>query len=322
MRLRVFAIGSALAVFGLGGVVGTAGGSQSNRGAFDLDLSARAPGASTGLKFHIVYRHPADPEGKPPPIKGAVFTLPRGMRINDSAVPQCAATDEELRLQGRAACPAGSKVGTGKLEAMTGFPGADPVTADVVAFNGDGQIIEVVFVEGTNTVAGMDRLTIEGRRLVAHPPAVPGGPPDGRTAVREIRLSVPARRGAGGDAYVTTPPACLSGRWTTRAHYEFEDGGETTLTSASPCRRPRLSVVARPGQLRAGERRTLRIVARSGHPACARRALVRVGGRRARTGPRGRLALPIRFAAAGVRQVVVSKRGCRAGRTQIRVLPR
>ena len=321
MRLRVFAIGLALALCGLGAGGGVAGGAESSRGAFELDLSSRAPAASTGLDFHIVYKNPADPEAKPPAIRSAVFTLPRGLRIDDSALPQCTATDEELRAQGRGACPAASRVGSGKLEAMTGFPGVDPLTADVVAFNGDGQIIEVVFVEGTNTVAGMDRLTIEGRKLVAHPPATPGGPPDGRTAVREIRLSVPARSGRGG-AYVTTPPACLAGGWTTRAHYEFEGGGETTLFSRSPCRRPRLRVVARPRRMRAGERRALQIVARSGRPACVRRALVKAAGRRARTGPTGRLRLAVRFGSAGLKTVTVEKRGCRTGRAQIRVLPR
>jgi hypothetical protein len=322
MRLNVFAIGLVLALLGLGGGLGSADGAESDRGVFELGLSTRSPGAATGLDFHIVYRNPTDPGAKPPAIKGAVFTLPAGTRIDGSAVPQCTATDEELRLQGRDACPAGSRVGTGKLEAMTGFPGVDPLTADVVAFNGAGEIIEVVFVEGTNNVAGMDRLTVEGRTLTAHPPATPGGPPDGRTAVREIRLSLPARRGGDGSAYVTAPGRCLSGRWMSRARYVFEDGGETTLTSSSSCRRPQISVAVRPKRLHAGERRILRVVARSSHPTCARRALVRLGERRVRTNAHGRAALPVRFKTGGLRKLVVSKRGCRPARAAVRVLPR
>lgn len=80
-------------------------------------------------------------------------------------------------------------------------------------------------------VAGMDRLTIAPGRLTAHPPNTPGGPPDGRTAVREVRLRIPRLIGPGGRPYVTTPRRCLTAR------YEFADGGETVVRDSTPCRR-------------------------------------------------------------------------------------
>jgi hypothetical protein len=213
-------------------VAGAAQAAETDRGGFDLGISTQKPGKPTGLNFHVLYKHPDDPERKPPAVTAAVFELPKGMRIDDSAVPQCKASDADFRRDGRGACPAETRVGQGKLTAMTGLPGADPVSADIVAFNGDGEIIEVVFVENTNAVAGMDRLTIEGSRLVAHPPATPGGPPDGRTVVREIKLQLPRRGG-----YVTTPPGCVHGSWTARARYEFADGGKTVVKSTSPCKK-------------------------------------------------------------------------------------
>lgn len=236
-KLGTAAVITSLLAVALGG--GTASGGETRRGVFDLELSAKRAGAPTGLRFHVVYKNPGDPEAKPPAVTGAVFRLPRGLRINQSAVPLCEASDEEFRAQGRAACPAASRIGSGSLVAMTGFPGVDPVRGDVVAFNGPGEIIEVVFAEGTNLVAGMDRLTIEGRRLVAHPPATPGGPPDGRTAVHEIRLQIPRRVGRARKAYVTAPPRCRVGVWRSSARYRFADGGETVVTSRDGCRRTR-----------------------------------------------------------------------------------
>ena len=300
-------------------------GGETDRGGFELGLSTKTPGAVTGLKFHVLYKNPDDPEGKPPPIASAVFELPPGMRIDDDAVPKCTASDEDFRAQGRDACPPETRVGEGKLTAMTGTPGADPVTADVTAFNGDGELIEVVFVEGTNVVAGMDRLTIEDGKLVAHPPATPGGPPDGRTSVREIRLDLPAKTGTSGRHYVTAPPDCPTGSWTSRALYEFEDGGKTTVTSEAPCirdatARPALAVSVKPRRVPAGQRTTFRVAVTSADAACTRRARVRLGDRTTRTGARGRARVRTRFARTGRKRVVVSKDGCGRGVAFVRVV--
>ena len=212
---------------------------ETERGVFHLGTSAHAPGALTGLKLRVLYRDPDDPAGKPPAITSAVFRLPKGMRIDTGAVPRCSAGDAEIRAQGREACPAESRVGGGRLVARTGVPGSDRVTADVVVFNGQRELIEVVFLQGTNIVAGLDRLTVAGNVLTAHPPATPGGPPDGRTAVRRIFLELPARTGAGGRPYARTPRRCRGGRWRATARYEFADGGETTVRSRTRCGRRR-----------------------------------------------------------------------------------
>jgi len=306
---------------------GAVWGGETDRGGFELELSTKTPGSVTGLNFHVLYKHPDDPEAKPPAVTSAVFELPPGMRIDNKAVPQCTASDEDFRARGRDACPAETQVGEGKLTAMTGVPGADPVTADITAFNGDGELVEVVFFEGTNAVAGMDRLTIEDGRLVAHPPATPGGPPDGRTAVREIRLELPPRTGSDSRHYVTAPPECPTGTWMSRAHYEFEDGGKTVVTSEAPCTRdaaaePKMRVTVNPTRVRVGRRTRFRIAATAADPACARGARVRLGGRRARTGPNGRARLRIAFARTGRKRVVVSKTGCRRAAAEVRVVPR
>ncbi len=216
--------------------VGTVQGGETDRAAYEFGLGAHRPGTPSALSLHVVFKHPDDPEAKPPALDGAELELPAGMRIDDGALPRCEASDDDFQMQGRGACPDETRVGQGAVTVMLGVPGADPSTLDIVAFNGDGEIVEVVFFPDSNVVAGIDRVTIEEDRLVAHPPSPPGGPPDGRTAIRELRLDIPRRLGPNGDPYITTPPDCGDGAWRSRGHFEFADGGTTVVPSETPCR--------------------------------------------------------------------------------------
>lgn len=233
---RTLAGVATLLLFALG--ASTVFGGNTERAEFDLVPTAKAPDKPTGLALRVRFKHPEDPDRKPPPLTGGVIELPRGMLIDDNAVAQCGASDEDFQLRGRAACPPGAQVGGGELDVMLGLPG-DPQTLDVVAYNGDGQLIEVVFFAGTNIVAGIDRVEVQEGRLVPHPPVPPGGPPDGKTALRELRLQLERLVGDAGRAYIRTPTQCRSGRWVSRATFEFADGGKTTVPSRTACKRRR-----------------------------------------------------------------------------------
>jgi len=290
------------------------------------------PAATSGLSLHVVYRDPDDPEGKAPALTKAAFTLPHGTRIDNAAVPQCMATDEELRASGRDACPEESRIGGGTLVATAGSP-ADPVHTDVTVFNGPGQIIELVTFEGTNQTAGFDRLTVEGSTLRAHPPFTPGGPPDGRTTIREVKITIPPR-----GALVTTPPSC-PGRWQATGAFSFEGHPDTTVVAPMPCRReeappaggaagdpltgpaaspaPRIRLRVTPRRARRGRRTTIRVVV-TGPPACTAGATVRLRRARARTNTRGHATLRVRLRRSVT--VRVTKRGCRPARARLRVI--
>lgn len=302
---------------------GTVLGGETDRAEYDFTLTSRAPAASSGVFVRVFFKDPDDEEAKPPALDTAELELPPGMKIDDEALPQCEATDDDIEMRGRAACPDETRVGAGAVTVMTGV--SPESTLDIVAYNGQGELIEVVFFPGTNVVAGIDRVTIEDGKLVAHPPSPPGGPPDGRTAIRELELDVPARTGPAGRAYVATPPECPAGGWISRGHFGFADGGETVVETRTPCgpeatAAPEIAVSIDPARVETGDRTRFKVRATSSERRCRAHARVRLAGRHTRTGPRGRARVTARFVEPGVRRVKVSKRGCRTGQARMRVV--
>jgi hypothetical protein len=208
---------------------------------FTMRLSSKKPGTPTGFHTQFRLRQEGHPDAKPSPIRSATIRLPKGLRFDSGAVPQCKASDAELHVLGTGACPADSQLTVGPFTAMTGFgPPIDPVEGDDHVFNGPDQIIEVITAPGTPFSPGFDRLTISGSTLTAHPPKTPGGPPDGETAVRSSDFAVPVRTAAG-RSLVTTPPKCpKKRRWMTSATFRFANGDSDTVLSATPCKRRRV----------------------------------------------------------------------------------
>jgi hypothetical protein len=317
-RSAMLAAGAALLPAGAAGGYAADSGSE-----YTLGLTARQPGAPTGIDLRVLYRNPNDPDGKPPPLEEVRLELPAGLRFDTAAVARCEASDDELRTLGRGACPQDSRVGRGSLTAETGFPGMAPVETDLTIFNGGDELIELVSFKGTDTTAGSDRLKIDGSTLTAHPPATQGGPPDGRTTVREIKFTIDER-----GSFVTTPPDCpASGKWSSRGTFTFVSyPTPVTALSETPCvvrgqpaRRGRMSLSVSPRVADAGERVRFRLRVRSGRSSCRRRVRVRLAGRRARTGPAGVATITARFHRTGRRAAYAAKRGCRPARTRVLV---
>jgi hypothetical protein len=197
---------------------------------FSLRLASKAAGKATALDLHIVYRNPANPSGKPLPIRHLVIHAPSGTRFNLAAA-RCTANDQQITLSGTGACPADSQVGAGTLTAITGFgPPIDPFRTDVAVFNTGHGVVEIVREHRTGVPLTEDRIQIRGSTLIGNPPATPGGPPDGQTAVRTIDWILPAA-----SHYITTPPTCLRGVWTSRAAFTFADGSTQHVQSTTSC---------------------------------------------------------------------------------------
>ncbi len=298
---------------GLIALAAASSASAAERAELKVGFGTHAAATPTSIQIDIVYRHPDDPDRKPPALTGGVFHTPAGTRFDNSALPKCPASDEEIRAQGPSACPSDTNIGSGKLVAMTGFgPPADPANGDLTVFNGDGEFIEVVTAPGTSAVLGIDRVTISGSTLTAHPPATPGGPPDGQTASREIHLKI------GRGRFVTTPPSCpAAARWSYDGAFTFGDGGSAKPSGTIPCALPALKLVTSPARVHAGTTRVMRFTATSADAACARGATLRFAGRRATTDSRGRARMRVRFVRVKSHNVRVSKPGCATARTKV-----
>jgi hypothetical protein len=245
---------------------------------------------------------------------------PDGLRFDTGAMNQCQASDDELRALGSDACPDDSLLTLGSFSAIGGFGPADPFMGDNHVFNGPRQIIEVITVKGGSASPAFDRLTIEGSTLTAHPPFAPGGPPDNESSVRSLDYAIPVRRGPGGRSFLTSPPACPGGGvWKTVAKFGFKDGSSDTVTSATPCETPQLTLSVHPGRVTAGRSVRLRFRVSSVAASCISGATIRLGGRKLRTGTDGRASLKATFRTVGARAVRVTKPGCRRTGTLLHV---
>jgi hypothetical protein len=268
------------------------------RASLSMPFKATTPATQTGLTLDLRYFNPNDPAAKPPTIQKLALHLPDGTRLDPAAVPVCGASDLEIRLRGRDACPPESLVGTGKLDVYLGAPG-DPQTTDLALFNGPGQILEVLLFEGTNVTAAVEHLLIRGTTISASPAQVPPiGPPELRVAASRIAWEIPAN-----GRYLITPPTCPPERlWRTTGNFAFGDGGSTTVASTQSCEgavRERragrgLRVAVRPRRLTRGRPTRLRVRVYANDRACIRGATVRVGRKSARTNARGRATLVVR----------------------------
>lgn len=201
-------------------------------------FTTNVPGKSTGIDTTILYKHPDDPDRKPIPLTLEVFTFPIGTTFDPSVVPVCTASDLELRLVGPSACPPETLVGQGHGNtSMTGFGGETPFSAN--AFNsGDGRFRVLGQAEGfpLRFIAQGKR---EGRTSTVEIPETPGGPPDGRNALRRVHNIFPPRS-VGGRAAMRTPRTCPStGVWTFKARLTFADGGVERNVYRMPCKRKR-----------------------------------------------------------------------------------
>jgi hypothetical protein len=230
--LRALALSTAAMALAAGTPSSAATG---HRAHLTLVFSSRSVSTSTGVHVRLQLTDPANPGGKAPQLVKAIVALPTGTAVATGSAPQCTASDTALTLEGALACPDNSRVGSGTVQGDTGFGAPfDPISGDDHVFNGPGQIIEVVTFPGMPFAVGFDRLIVSGSTLTAHPPAPPGGPPDGRIHVSAIDFTIPLRAG-----YLTTPPTCpRSGVWTTTGRFVVADGVTDTATTTTPCRRP------------------------------------------------------------------------------------
>jgi hypothetical protein len=245
--MRKPAFSSIIALLAVLATAAPAVGQQQSRQTYSAEFTTREPGAPTGLRQWIHYVNPGDPDGKPYAVSEITFVLPEGSRYDTSVPPQCKASEAEFQLEGAAACPPETKVGTGALSADTGLPaGPFPRIAEtnVTFFNNQDQLI--LFAETTNVpgppIRIVSRIEVQGGSSTSRVPPLPGAPPpEPYLAIKDVFNELnEISTGSGSDrrAYITTPPTCPeSGRWTIAATFTYRDGVTQTERSDIPCTR-------------------------------------------------------------------------------------
>ncbi|MGI8727355.1 MAG: calcium-binding protein [Solirubrobacterales bacterium] len=208
---------------------------QSPRQAASALFDSQVPGSSTGLTQAIDYFNPDDPEAKPPAVATIVISLAKGSRIDTAVPPQCEAPDPALIAQGAAACPEGSIVGGGEIDLDTGIPGPSRIVRNQVELINNADELIFLLTEEEGGARTVTRATVGERTVTTETPPIPGGPPDGFTAIKRVRLQMEAFS-AGDGNYLTTPPSCpAEGEWTATGEFTYRDGVTQLTSSASPC---------------------------------------------------------------------------------------
>jgi hypothetical protein len=295
----------------------------------------RRPATSTGVRLAIDYVNPDDPNAKPPAVQKVVIAYAPGTTIDTSVPEQCDASNGELTAQGPAACPPASIVGGGEIDLDTGIPGPGRIAQnDVTLINNRDELILLLESRSEPRSRVVARAVVQGGTITSEVAPVPGGPPDGFTAIKRVRLTADARsagQGAGRRNYVTTPASCpAGGAWTNTVTFTYRDGVTQTARSSSPC------VPAGGGSCRRAssvgfrlKRRDLGRVVRVEAFVNGRRALRRSGRdlrrMRLRGLPRsGAMRLRIVTTRSTGTKVISTRtwRGCRKGRTFVRIVRR
>jgi hypothetical protein len=213
----------------------TPGAQAGVRADYEQMFTTSIPGTSTGVDTRILYKHPSDPNAKPIPVRREVFTFPAGTTYDESVVPDCTASDLELIVLGKSACPSESWIGAGVGDTiMTGFPGSGETPLDLDAWDTGGNL---VLLGGPRDapIRSVARTRREGQVVTVDVPFSPGGPPDGQSALRRVHHPF-AARSLGERAYMRTPATCpASGVWTFTARFTFADGVVEEGVSRMPC---------------------------------------------------------------------------------------
>ena len=187
-------------------------------------FTTSTPGAPAGSDTQILYKNPDDPAAKPIPVRRELFTFPSGTRYDEGVVPDCDASDLELMLLGKDACPAESYLG-GSIgdTTMSGFDNSEQAS-DVYGWDQHG---DTLLLGGSHDIPPL-RFAAHAHRVgqvvTVEVPRTPGGPPDGESALRRVHHVFPART-LGSRAYMRAPRRCpKSGYWTFKAEFTFADG--------------------------------------------------------------------------------------------------
>jgi hypothetical protein len=196
---------------------------------------------------------------QPPQDDLDTIIFPPGTTLDQSAAPQCNATDAQFAQKGEAACPKKSNVGSGHARLRTKFQSAGEIQATVTLFNGKNKkLLTYVNPQGANPQ--IIRTSVQGKKGKNQKFSIPvpvscvlGSPPDctsngtsaGDVRIVHLDLTIPKlvlKKKKNGKTIkiplLKTPKKCpASHKWTFTFKFHHRDGSTTDVkTSDVPCK--------------------------------------------------------------------------------------
>ena len=203
---------------------------------FSFKQSTRAEGAPTGIAFKVEFGDPDAANGLPSGLKDFKITVPKGAKIDPAGATQCKTTAADLMAKGAAACPASSRIGTGKATATNG---SATVNVEGFVFNekASGKNAWLFLFLINKAYAAAFDAPVKGNTLSAK--GLTGAVPGGLLVTKFSGTIAKHSKGKGKKKHnlITAPPVCpKSKKWTNKASWTFVDGTKDTSTSTSPCK--------------------------------------------------------------------------------------
>lgn len=203
---------------------------------FSFKQSAHKEGASTGIAFKVEFGDPDAANGLPAGLKDFKISMPKGAKIDPAGAPQCKASNADLMAKGAAACPASTRIGTGKATATDGNA---TVNVEGFVFNekvGKKNSWLFLFLINDAYAAAFDA-PVKGNTLSAK--GLTGAVPGGLLVTKFAGTIGKHSKGRGKKKHdlITAPTVCpKSKKWTNKATFTFLDGSKDNATSSSSCK--------------------------------------------------------------------------------------
>jgi hypothetical protein len=234
--MRKLVVLGALAV--AAAVTATVAFASSQATTFSFKQSSHKPKTSTGIAFKVEFGDPAAANGVPSGLKDFKIIMPRGARIDPAGAAQCKTTDADLMSKGAGACPAATRIGTGKATA-TSTDGSTNLDVAGYVFNaksaGKSSWLFVFLIN--NGYAASFYAPVKGPTLSAK--GLTGAVPGDLLVTKFAGTIVKRSKGRGKKKHdlISTPSSCPKNKkWTNKATWVFVDGSKDSSTSTSACK--------------------------------------------------------------------------------------
>jgi hypothetical protein len=197
---------------------------------FEFKYTSKQPETRTGFRYRVRLHQNGDEQ--PPTVRQLRLEFAKGTRVDQGAVPACAASDDELMKEGPGGCHKASRVATGEAGVYIGT--ATPTDLNAAVFAAKGGVV-VVLTSSSGGVIKILRGKWRGARtlVVAISPTPFGNGKE--AALVRFELDI-AAAGSRKKPWIRTPKRCTSKGWDVVYAPLFDPIGRVRLTDNTRCK--------------------------------------------------------------------------------------